>query len=129
MITLIGIDNFQTLEAVVSGPSGANRLIIHTGVAMFSFKGNGDTWVRDSLTFEIGQVFAPGQVLDSLATASLSSISNTGTSAKAGWAVDKITAQWDSVEQRIRVIAALAVNGTGGYVQRIGFQVTVLAKV
>jgi hypothetical protein len=129
MITLDGIDNAQSLEAVVAGPGGANRLFIYTGVAIFRFKGNDGSWLRDTLTFEVGRVFAPGQVLDSLATASLNSIRNENTAVNAGWAVDRITAPWNPVEQRIKVRADLAVSDSDGYLLRMGYQVTVLARV
>lgn len=128
-ITPVTIDNAQEAQVVVTGPSGANRLFIFTGIAIFSFKGDGSDWKRDFIDFELGRVFAPGQVLDVTATASLNSIKNENVSNNAGWAIDRVTARWDATEQRIFVRADLAVRDEDGFIQRIGYQVTVLANV
>ena len=128
-ITPVTVDNFQQIEAEVSGPRGANRLFIFTGVAKFDFKGDGANWKHDFVEFELGPVFNPGQVLDTNATASLNSIKNDRESQWAGWAVDKTTARWDSTERRIKLRADLAVKDTDGFIQRIGFQVNVLARI
>jgi hypothetical protein len=39
MITPVSIDNAQEMEVWVSGPSGANRLFIYTGVAVSDVDG------------------------------------------------------------------------------------------
>lgn len=129
MITPVFVDNAQELEAVVSGPSGANRLFIYTGVAGFAFKGTSGSWLRDFIDFELGRVFSPGQVLRVVATGSLNSIRNDQTAVNAGWAVDRLIARWDSVEQRIKLRADLAVSDIDGYLLRMGYQVSVLAKL
>jgi hypothetical protein len=82
-------------EVWVSGPLGANRLYIYTGVAIFLIKGTGGTWFRDYVDFEPGRVFPHGQVK----------------------------------EERIKLRADLAVRVADGYIQRMEYQVTVLAKV
>jgi hypothetical protein len=129
MITPVSIENAQEMEVWVSGPSGANRLFIYTGVAIFVFKGTSGNWLRDYIDFELGRVFAPGQVRDVLATGSLNSIKNLNTAVNAGWAVDRLTARWDATEQRIKLRADLAVSDIDGYLLRMGYQVTVLAKI
>lgn len=129
MITPVMIDNAQEMEVWVSGPSGANRLFIYTGVAIFLIKGTGSGWYRDYIDFELGRVFPPGQVRDVIATGSPNSIKNDEHAVNAGWAVDRLIARWDAVEQRIKLRADLAVRDEDGYMQRMGYQVTVLAKV
>ncbi len=129
MIPVSTLDNQQELEVVVSGPGTANRLFIYTGVAIFEFKGTGGNWRRDFIDFELGRVFAPGQVRDVLATGSLNSIKNDHTAVDAGWAVDRLTARWDPTEQRIKLRADIAVRDSDGYIQRMGYQVTVLARL
>ena len=130
-ISLGRIENFQEMEVWVSGPGRANRLFIYTGIAVFNFKGDepASAWKKDSIEFELGRVFAPGQVRDVVATASLNSINNYSTAVHAGWAVDRVMAQWDLTEQRIKLLADLAVRDVDGYIQRMGFQVTVLASI
>ncbi|MBS1859054.1 MAG: hypothetical protein JST11_27020 [Acidobacteria bacterium] len=117
------------MEVWVSGPLGANRLYIYTGVAIFLIKGTGPGWFRDYIDFELGRVFPPGQVKDVLATASLNSIKNEEHAVNAGWAVDRLMARWDPVEERVKLRADLAVRDSDGFIQRMGYQVTVLAKV
>jgi hypothetical protein len=129
MITPVTLDNEQSIEVQVAGPNGANRLFIYTGVACFTFKGNATAWLRDYIDFELGRVFTSGQVLDVLATGSLNSIYNNQTAVNAGWAVDRLTARWDATEQRIKLRADLAVSDVDGYLLRMGYQVTVLARI
>jgi hypothetical protein len=129
MITPVAIDNPQEMQVFVTGPGGANRMFIYTGVAVFAFKGIGKNWRRDFIDFEIGRVFLPGQVLDTLATGALNSIKNVSTAVDAGWAVDRLTPRWDPIEQRIKVRADLAVSDVDGYLLRMGYQVTVLARI
>jgi len=104
-------------------------LFIYTGVAVFSFKGTGAGWYRDYIDFELGRVFAPGQVRDVLATGSLNSIRNEHTAVNTGWAVDRLTARWVASESRVMLRADLAVSDIDGYLLRMGYQVTVLARI
>jgi hypothetical protein len=128
-ITPVSVDNLQELEAVITGPAGANRLFIYTGVAIFSFVGTGAAFRRDFIDFEIGRVFSPGQVQDVLATGSLNSIRNENAAVNAGWAVDRVAARWDPTDQRIRIRADLAVSDIDGTLFRMGFQATVRARL
>ncbi|HEX2210401.1 MAG TPA: hypothetical protein VHG93_22170 [Longimicrobium sp.] len=74
-------------------------------------------------------MFSAGEVLRTVATASLNSISNDNVADDAGWAVDRVTAAWNSEEQRIKVTANLGVRDSDGYLLRMSFQVAVLARV
>lgn len=81
------------------------------------------------IKFEIGRIFYPGQVRNLVATASLNSISNTSTAVDAGWSVNSVNPYYDSNHARIIMQANLAVRDIDGYVLRMGYQVTVLARV
>ncbi len=128
-IILLGRESQQDMEVAVSGPGTANRLFIYTGIAIFNFKGTGGSWFRDYIEFELGRVFAPGQVRDIVPMAHLNSIKNEQTAVNAGWAVDSVRAWWDSIEQRIKLRADLAVRDIDGYIQRMGWTVHVLAHI
>lgn len=128
-ITPVNIDNFQQIEAVVTGPGAANRLFIFTGVAIFTFQGTSDKFIFDFFDVEVGPIFQQGQVINVLATGSLNSIANGATAVNAGWAVDRLTARFDPVEGRIKLRADVGVSDTDGFLFRVGFQITVLAKV
>ena len=85
--------------------------------------------MRYFIDFELGRVFSPGQVRSVVATGSLNSVRNAKTAVDAGWAVDRLTARWDAAENRIKLRADLAVSDIDGYLLRMGYQVTVLARV
>ena len=61
--------------------------------------------------------------------ASLASIANGGLANNAQWAVDSVDADLDDETGRVIVSADLVVADTDGYLQRLGFQVNVLAQL
>lgn len=93
-IKVTNIQNKQEMEVVVGGPNGANRLFIYTGTAEFLFKGTGENWEHDSVSFTIGRHFAPGQVHKVIVTASPARISYISRAAQAGWLLDSVDADW-----------------------------------
>ena len=122
------IENPQEMEVVVSGPGDINRLFIYTGTAVFDFKGAGGDWLRDTLTFEIGRSFTVAQFRSATATASLASISNVQHAVNAGWAVDRVEAS-RAASGKIQLRMNLAVRDVDGYVHRVAFEASVLAKL
>ncbi|MBU7028979.1 MAG: hypothetical protein HXS48_18740 [Theionarchaea archaeon] len=122
------IENEQDLEVVVRGPGDTNRLFIYTGTAVFNFRGTGGSWKRDSISFEVGRSFTSSQFRKAIATASLASISNDGTAANAGWAVDRVDVKRSS-SGKMRITAKLAVRDSDGYLQRMAYEVNVLAHL
>lgn len=128
-VNLSRIENEQQMEVAISGPNRANRLFVYTGTAVFYFSGTSNNWDRDSLSFIIGREFSPGEVHSAIATASLASIYNHDPASPSGCAVDSVDAHWDDQSKKIEVTAQLAVRGTGSNLYRMGYQVTVLAKV
>ena len=78
--------------------------------------GAGNDRASDTLRFPVGPTLAPGQFIRAAATASLASIANGGLANNAQWAVDSVDAD-------------LVVADTDGYLQRIGFQVNILAQL
>lgn len=129
MVTLEQIANPQEMRVSVSGPGGANTLIIFTGTAVFTFKGTGSSVERDTLSFTVGPAFPIGQLRSAVATASLASISNSGPAVDALWAVDSVSAVIDVYAGRVRVTADLAVRDIDGFLLRMAYQVNVLAAL
>ena len=119
----------QSMTIGVSGPDGANRLLIYTGVVTFTFKGTGSTWRHYRIEFEVGPVFSAGQVRDRTAIASLNSIHNDETAKNAGWAVNWVTTSWNSSGGRVKVVAEISVRDIDGFVTRMGYQVSILAQL
>ncbi|MGH8933452.1 MAG: hypothetical protein ACRDZO_23160 [Egibacteraceae bacterium] len=121
--------NVQQMEVVVNGPGNANRLFIISGTAVFNFTPLGDeSQAVDDLIFAIGPFFQPGQLINLTAGASLASISNQGTAIGALWAVDSVNAGLNEAG-RVQVIARLVVRDTDGFINRLGFQVHILAAL
>jgi hypothetical protein len=128
-VTLSGIENPQGMEIVIGGPSGANRLFVYTGIAVFSFKGTGSNWRHDSISFEVGRVFTSTQFVKAVATASLASIANAQHAVNAGWAVDRVEAKRATGSGKTKLTIKLAVRDIDGYLYRLGYEVNVLAKL
>jgi hypothetical protein len=131
------IVNPQDMEVVVSGPGGANRLFIYSGMAQFylaDYSGATGWPVRDTLTFLVGPTFSAGQVQKAIAVGAVSGVSGPGpasggTGYQVGVSVDSIDADWDDDSGQVRVTANLAVWGASEILQGLGFQATVLAAV
>ena len=128
-VSLQWIENPQEMEIVVSGPAGANRLFVYTGIAVFSFKGIGGSWLRDTTAFEVGRSFTSTQFKKAVAIASLASISNVSHAVNAGWAVDRVEAKRSTGSGKTKLTAKLAVRDSDGYLNRIAYEVSVLAKL
>ncbi len=128
-VNLSHIENPQELEAFVSGPSGANRLFVYTGIAVFSFKGTGSNWLRDLLSFEVGRSFSASQFRKAIATASLASIANNDHAVYAGWAVDRVAVSRSPGSGKPKLDMNLAVRDSDGYLFRLAYEVHVLAQM
>ncbi|HET6918899.1 MAG TPA: hypothetical protein VFI46_05450 [Jiangellaceae bacterium] len=125
-----GIANEQLIEVGVNGPGNANRMYIIDGTAVFSLTpGPGNDSVSDTLSFQVGPTFPTGQFIRAIATASLANIFNRNLANNARWAVNQVDADFDDESGRVVVTANLAVEDTDGFLQRIGFQVNILARV
>ena len=130
------IVNPQTMEIVVSGPDGANRLFIFSGTAQFSFSGwdrSAGIPVKETLAFLVGNPFSAGQVKRAIVVGGVSGFLGPGPNSAdfdaVGVSVDSIDADWDDESGRIQVTAGLAVWGQNEFLNGLGFQVTVLATV
>jgi hypothetical protein len=129
-VQLESIDGLRQMQVDVSGPGSANRLLIIVGTATFLLTPPGsETLVADNLVFDIGPVLFPGQFREAVATASLASISNQGTAVNALWAVDSVLADFNAATRRVRINARLVVRDSDGFLNRIGFQVNILAAL
>jgi hypothetical protein len=81
------------------------------------------------LSFPVGPTLQTGQFVRAIATGSLASIANQGLANNAQWAVDQVDADFDDESGRVVVTANLVVADTGGFLQRMGFQVNILARI
>lgn len=129
MIELDDIANEQQLVAGVTGPEDADTLYLLDGTAVFSFQGEAEErWRRDTLEFPIGPTFREGEVIRATASGSLASIYNDEVSHDAGWAVDRVDADFDDESNRVILEADLAVRDTDGFVLRMAYHANILAR-
>lgn len=128
-VALHHIETPQQMEVDVSGPADANKLFIFTGIAVFTFKGTGQAWKGDTLTFEVGPQFTANQFKSAVVTASLASIANAGHAINAGWSVNSAEAVRSSSSGKTKLTFNLAVRDSDGYLYRIGYEACVLVDL
>jgi len=137
------VENLQSLEAVVSGPDGANRLFTITGIAetvigLVGTDGSQHTQ-KETFTLLVGPPLTQPQFRKAIAMASLTDFTWAAISgapnqeAGSSWSVAATDADWDDESQQVelRVDVSVSVIGlnTAAHVTRIGFQVTILAAI
>ncbi len=134
-IKITNIVNLQQIEAAVSGPDGANRLFIITGIIPTNLSTN--TTIKETFTFLIGPTLTRRQFVRAIATASLNRILLFSGAAgpsiiNSNWSVESVDADWDDesgqVEVRVEVLASSGGTGSTG-VTSIGFHATILAEM
>jgi hypothetical protein len=132
------LEDQQQLEVAVSGPDGANRLYVCTGRTFFAVTvGSPNLQSIETLAFLVGPQLTQAQFRRAIATASFAGISfsqSTSTPpASATWSITSIDADWDDesgkVQVQVEVAVSLPVAGTVVQVQRIAYQVSILAAM
>ena len=125
--------NEQVIEAVVSGPDGANRLYTCTGMADLN------TWVSANQSKQETWTFLVGPALPERFLRATASVSVAGygvyiadpTNAWHNLAFSSVEADWDDESSRTeaRVEVLISARGMSFTLSRIGFSVTVLAAL
>lgn len=134
----------QMLWVNVNGPSGAARLYMFSGIAIFDWRGSGDdSWERGTLRIPLNHSFerpprlVQAQVVDHVETASLASIYSreSGRRDAVGFAVESVYAFFPespgpdaSSEYGINVNLALRGNDDVRF-YRVSFQLNVSARI
>jgi hypothetical protein len=126
--------NEQVIEAVVSGPGGANRLLTITGKATTAMSVAPSGIAVETFTFLIGPTLPAGQFRGATASASFAGrlVYNDAVPGWHGMDVLSVEADWDDECDRTEMRVELrAQAGPGTRVQTgvIGFSATVLAEV
>jgi hypothetical protein len=124
----------QVLEAVVSGPDGANRLFICTGVANVQMSlGRNQGQITETWTFFVGPTLTRAQFYRAIGTASVSLQTLDILGAPAGFAIQivSIEADWDDESERVevRVEVSLSSSLTTVNIDQLRYWVTILAQV
>lgn len=127
--------NLQQLEAYVSGPDTANRLLTISGqfTQQVTVNGLANSSVENSDSFSVlvGPVLTHNQFFKAIATGSLAQISyySSAVPSNSFWSIDSIDADWDdeSGQVELRIDVSIEAFGPGSTsVVGLNFQVTIL---
>src|SRR5215472_16881077 len=121
----------QVLEAVVSGPDGANRLFICTGTAEVQMSlGRNQEEITETWTFFVGPALGRGQFYRAIGNASVSLQTMDILGAPAGFTVQIVSteADWDDESERVemRVEILLGSSLASVNVNQLRYWVTIL---
>jgi hypothetical protein len=128
--------NDQVIEAVVSGPGGANRLFTCTGHALIPMGVNPGQTARETWTFLVGPAFSPQQFRRATATAAVAGFGVQVQDPTAhGWhnvTFWSVEADWDDESGRTEMRVEVEISAGPGIRMtfgRIAFSATVLAEL
>ena len=124
----------QVLEAVVSGPDGANRLFTCTGIANVQMSlGRNQERMTETWTFFVGPNLTRTQFYRAIATASVSLQTMDILGAPAGFTIQivSVEADWDDESERVevRVEVLLGSSLTSININQLRYWVTILARI
>lgn len=134
IITPKRLTNMQDMEIHVSGPNGANRLIMYSGMAEVELTGGvpHPRWSLEIICFDIGRRYDCDngeEVISVVASASLAGARMDGVASFAGWQIFGAAGEMDQEDCRVRMNIAAGARDTQAFLEQIAFQVNVLAKV
>lgn len=134
IITPKRLTNMQEMEIHVDGPDGANRLLMHSGMAEVELCGGlpHPRWSLEIICFDIGRKYDCDngeEVIKVLSTASLAGTRTDGVASFAGWQIFGAAGEYDDSDCRVRMNIAAGARDTQAFLEQICFQVNVLAKV
>lgn len=129
------LQNSQTLQAVVNGPSGANRLFTCTGIAGVGVFVNGNQSKTETWTVRVGPTLTRPQFHQAVATATISAVSLNLQAAPFSYSYNvlSIEADWDEesglVELRFEISLSAQGASIGLSINAIAFAATILAEL
>ena len=124
----------QVLEAVVTGPDGANRLFTCTGIANVQMSlTRTQEQATETWTFLVGPTLPRPQFYRAIGTASVSLQTVDIQGAPAGFTVHVVSveADWDDESERVevRVEVLLSSDMIGVNINQLRYWVTILAQM
>ena len=129
------ITNAQQLTATVTGPDGANTLIVFDGSIPANVSAWNNATSKETYSVLLGPVLTRRQFVQATATASLGGLGvnlNAAGSLIASWQIPFVDADWDDesgqVELRVEVSTQVGANASTNLLS-VGYHVTVLAAM
>ena len=126
----------QTLEAQVTGPGGATRLFIATGIALCNLSVTSTAQQRQQGTFSVhvGPSLTVQQFRKAIATASLAQVTTNNNALMSNWAVTNVDADLDEDSGKVQLEFDVLVDvagppGSESNSSGVGVQATILAAI
>jgi hypothetical protein len=127
------LTDMQEMEVHVTGPDGANRLYIYSGMAEVEIRGGlpHPRWTLEVICFELGRTYnlADESIIKINASAALAGGRMDGVASFAGWKIFGAAGELDNESSRVRMNIAAGARDTQAFLEQISFQVNVLARI
>lgn len=130
------VDNLQHVEIGVSGPDGANRMFITTGVATISHYAGSNQTVKENYSVHVEPALTASQFRRAIASAAFGQLAfydyNAAENDGMSWQIEDVDADFDDEAGKVELRFTIEITTTGTGNARVGdvsFTVTTLAKV
>ena len=127
------LSDMQEMEVHVTGPEGANRLFMHSGMADVEIRGGlpHPRWTLEVVCFEVGRTYdlSEESIIKINASAALAGGRMDGVASFAGWQIFGAAGELDNESRRVRMNIAAGARDTQAFLEQISFQINILARV
>jgi len=127
------LTDMQEMEVHVTGPEGANRLFMHSGMAEVEIRGGlpHPRWTLEVVCFEVGRTYdlSEESIIKINASAAFAGGRMDGVASFAGWQIFGAAGELDNESRRVRMNIAAGARDTQAFLEQISFQVNILARV
>jgi hypothetical protein len=127
------LSDMQEMEVHVTGPEGANRLFMHSGMAEVEIRGGlpHPRWTLEVVCFEVGRTYdlSEESIIKINASAAFAGGRMDGVASFAGWQIFGAAGELDNESRRVRMNIAAGARDTQAFLEQISFQVNILARV
>ena len=110
------LTNMQEMEVHVTGPDGANRMFIYSGMAEVELTGGlpHPRWSLEVVCFDVGRSYdvENEEVINIVATSSLAGSRTDGVASFAGWQIFGAAGELDEESRRVRMNIAAGARDT-----------------
>jgi hypothetical protein len=130
------VDDLQHMGVGVSGPDGATRMDITTGIARVNLYASSSATVKENFTVHVEPSLGPGQFRRAIATAAVARVGvndwDPSTGDSMTWGVEDVQADFDDEAGKVelRFTVEVRTSGSGStYLESVAFTVTTLAAM
>ena len=135
-LTNSNVESLQRLEVGISGPDGANRMYITTGLARTPFYANANQTTKENFKLRVDPPLTASQFRRAIATAAIADMRfydyDPANADGIRWAVEEVDADFDDENGKVELRFTLTVSITGSAsaaIDAVSFTVTALAEI